>query len=174
MQEALFILTVLGCNDAATQCTKMEIEQVQYASVDQCYAESEAVIIANSEAPYPVFLARCDAPGSVPADGTFEDIVIAESLEAPIPTEVNDEQTTPTEEVAQTSPQVEQGVWYRVRPRAVLSTVTKPAKELVDGVGNVASSAVEGAGNAASSAVEGAGNVLKKTGETINRLNPLN
>ncbi|MEL6203273.1 MAG: hypothetical protein AAFR39_13040 [Pseudomonadota bacterium] len=163
MQEALFVLTVLGCNDAATQCQRMETEQVQYVSLEDCYADSEAMMVANSDAPFPVFLARCDTLGSQPTEAAINDVVMTGSLEPPVLDETETATSQESTQAAEVQEPVKPGVWYRVRPRNVISTVTKPAKGLVEGAGNVASSAVEGAGN-----------VLKKTGQTIKRLNPLN
>ncbi|MEN0001251.1 MAG: hypothetical protein AAF940_10225 [Pseudomonadota bacterium] len=119
MQETLFILTVLGCNGAVTECRTIQSEQVQYATVDECYARSEALIVANAAAPYPVFLAHCDA-----ADSVGQQVAARPAF-------------TPDQSVAVTTRPERMGIWYRV---PVAQTVTDAASSLIDGAGNIAAS----------------------------------
>ena len=178
MLETHYVLTVLGCNDAVTQCRIVETEQVQYGSLDECYADSEVMMATNADASFPVFLARCDstevaerAYSSLEKDN-IDTIVTAELPQKELPdlTQVEEGPElvegpevdgAPTVAVVAKPVTLRPGVWYRVKPRAAIAKVAKPVKGVAEEAGDVASSAVKGAKRA-----------WRGTRRAVRRLNP--
>jgi len=63
MQAALIIMTILGCDDTATQCHFVETVDRQWATVQACDAGSEDRLKTYSNLDYPVVVAVCQTPG---------------------------------------------------------------------------------------------------------------
>ncbi|AKI00850.1 hypothetical protein IMCC20628_02146 [Hoeflea sp. IMCC20628] len=63
MQAALIIMTILGCDDTATQCHHVEMLQERWATIQACDAVSEAKLRTFSNLDYPVVVAVCQTPG---------------------------------------------------------------------------------------------------------------
>lgn len=63
MQAALIIMTILGCDDTATQCHFVEMLDERWATVQACDAGSEDKLKAYSNLDYPVVVAVCQTPG---------------------------------------------------------------------------------------------------------------
>lgn len=63
MQAALIIMTILGCDDTATQCHFVEMLDERWATVQACDAGSEDKLKSYSNFDYPVVVAVCQTPG---------------------------------------------------------------------------------------------------------------
>ncbi len=63
MQAALIIMTILGCDDTATQCHFVEMLDERWATVQACDAQSEDKLKTYSNLDYPVVVAVCQTPG---------------------------------------------------------------------------------------------------------------
>lgn len=62
MQAALIIMTILGCDDTATQCHFVEMRDERFATVQACDAVSEDKLRTYSNLDYPVVVAVCQTP----------------------------------------------------------------------------------------------------------------
>ena len=62
MQAALIIMTILGCDDSATQCHYVEMRDERWATVQACDAVSEDRLKGYSNLEYPVVVAVCQTP----------------------------------------------------------------------------------------------------------------
>ncbi|KJS18643.1 MAG: hypothetical protein VR78_04340 [Hoeflea sp. BRH_c9] len=63
MQAALIIMTILGCDDTATQCHHIEMLDERWATIQACDAVSEDKLATFSNLNYPVVVAVCQTPG---------------------------------------------------------------------------------------------------------------
>ena len=60
MIPALVLMTILGCDDAATQCHFVAQPEQNWESVAACHADAEARIRAYGDVSYPVVVAFCE------------------------------------------------------------------------------------------------------------------
>jgi hypothetical protein len=67
MQAALIIMTILGCDDTATQCHYIEKVETSWATMEACDADSEARLKAYATHNYPVIVAVCQTPDAAEA-----------------------------------------------------------------------------------------------------------
>ncbi len=79
MQAALIIMTILGCDDSATQCHFVDLREERWATVQECDAVSESRLKTYSDIAYPVVVAVCQTP-----DDTGLTEVAGEPREEPI------------------------------------------------------------------------------------------
>lgn len=63
MQAALIIMTILGCDDTATQCHHIEMLDERWATIQACDAVSDEKLMTFSNLNYPVVVAVCQTPG---------------------------------------------------------------------------------------------------------------
>ena len=63
MQTALIIMTILGCDDSATQCHYVEMLDERWATIQECDAQSEDRLKGYANIDYPVVVAVCQTPG---------------------------------------------------------------------------------------------------------------
>ena len=63
MQAALIIMTILGCDDSATQCHYVEMLDERWATIQECDAQSEDRLKGYANIDYPVVVAVCQTPG---------------------------------------------------------------------------------------------------------------
>lgn len=93
MQAALIIMTILGCDDTATQCHFVEMRDERFATVQACDAVSEDKLRTYSNLDYPVVVAVCQTPEDTGlaevADEPAQELAQLDELEAdtsmPIP-----------------------------------------------------------------------------------------
>jgi hypothetical protein len=64
MQTALIIMTILGCDDSATQCHYVEMLDERWATIQECDAHSEDRLRGYANIDYPVVVAVCQTPGA--------------------------------------------------------------------------------------------------------------
>ena len=62
MQTALILMTILGCDDAVTQCNYIATASPRYTSVELCDAASAAQLARFTDAGYPSVVAVCQKP----------------------------------------------------------------------------------------------------------------
>ncbi|MBU4529664.1 MAG: hypothetical protein KUA43_11165 [Hoeflea sp.] len=62
MQTALILMTILGCDDSATQCHYVEMLDQRWATIQECDASSEEKLQLYSNINYPVVVAVCQTP----------------------------------------------------------------------------------------------------------------
>ena len=62
MQTALILMTILGCDDSATQCHHVEMLDERWATIQECDASSEDKLKLYSNINYPVVVAVCQTP----------------------------------------------------------------------------------------------------------------
>ncbi|QCI97802.1 hypothetical protein [Agrobacterium larrymoorei] len=67
MRTALVLMTILGCDDSATDCRHIATLQQRWTSIELCDAESEKQLGNYANASYPVVVAVCQTPDA-PAD----------------------------------------------------------------------------------------------------------
>lgn len=62
MQTAFIIMSILGCDDTATQCHYVEMLDQRWATIQACDAGSEDKLRTYSNLDYPVVVAVCQTP----------------------------------------------------------------------------------------------------------------
>ncbi|MES5097142.1 hypothetical protein ABUK73_02820 [Agrobacterium sp. BA1120] len=62
MRTALVLMTILGCDDTATDCQHIATLQQRWTSIELCDAESEKQLGNFANASYPVVVAVCQTP----------------------------------------------------------------------------------------------------------------
>ena len=70
MKAALIVMTIMGCDDSATQCHYIDTVDRQWQTVALCDAQAEAHMSRHQDANYPVIVAFCesvDAPATADA-----------------------------------------------------------------------------------------------------------
>jgi hypothetical protein len=125
MQAALIIMTILGCDDSATQCHYIEKVDHSWATIQACDAESEARLKAYASRSYPVIVAVCQTPDA--------DVAGLSEIEAPMAPDPAAETAEPAEaETGLTSRILAQAQTHlqRVLPETgtVKSIVAKPVR----------------------------------------------
>lgn len=74
MKAALIVMTILGCDDSATQCHYVATADRTWQSVAQCDAESEKQLGLHSQSNYPMMVAVCETSGKdMTAEAAVED-----------------------------------------------------------------------------------------------------
>jgi hypothetical protein len=63
MKAALIIMTILGCDDSATQCHYIDTVQKSWQTVALCDAQAETHINSHQNSNYPVIVAVCESSG---------------------------------------------------------------------------------------------------------------
>ncbi|AYD01297.1 hypothetical protein [Neorhizobium sp. NCHU2750] len=62
MNPAIVVMTILGCNDAGTDCHYIATAQERWPNIEMCNAVSEDHLPAYANQPYPVLIAVCQDP----------------------------------------------------------------------------------------------------------------
>lgn len=62
MQAVLIAMTILGCNDAVTQCNYVATVEKHWETVAMCDADSERQLRRYSNVSYPTVIAVCEPP----------------------------------------------------------------------------------------------------------------
>jgi hypothetical protein len=66
MGPATFLIAILGCGEAEAPCTQVRTLESRYESQAACTAATDQALLSNSDADYPVIVARCVAAGKTP------------------------------------------------------------------------------------------------------------
>lgn len=64
MQAVLIAMTILGCNDAVTQCNYVATVEKHWETVALCDADSEKQLRRYGNVSYPTVIAVCEPPKS--------------------------------------------------------------------------------------------------------------
>ena len=59
MMKALIILTLLGCDDAVSQCDVLLQPEATYVSGESCQQAADALLEASLDKPYPTLVTQC-------------------------------------------------------------------------------------------------------------------
>lgn len=59
MNAAIIVMTILGCNDSATDCHYIATAEQRWTSIEMCDAVSEQRLPSYANQPYPVIVAVC-------------------------------------------------------------------------------------------------------------------
>ena len=63
MKAALIVMTIMGCDDSATQCHYIDTVDRSWQTVALCDAQAEAQINRHQNRNYPVIVAVCESSG---------------------------------------------------------------------------------------------------------------
>jgi hypothetical protein len=74
MKTALVLMTILGCDDSATDCRHIATLQQRWTSVELCDSVSENELGKYANAPYPVIVAVCQTPEAPPEQTAGADV----------------------------------------------------------------------------------------------------
>ena len=64
MGSFFYVMAIMGCTDGSAQCAEARVEQVRYASIQQCQAAMPGALQRNTDIDYPVVTAACRANGA--------------------------------------------------------------------------------------------------------------
>jgi hypothetical protein len=91
MKAALIVMTIMGCDDSATQCHYIDTVGKSWQTVALCDAQAETYINRHQDKNYPVIVAVCESSGermtaevAKPAPDTTPAETMAEA-EVPVP-----------------------------------------------------------------------------------------
>ena len=88
MKAALIVMTIMGCDDSATQCHYIDTVDRSWQTVALCDGEAETYINRNQNRNYPVIVAVCESSGSrITADVAVPETPTATEAQAPAPVE---------------------------------------------------------------------------------------
>ena len=59
MGPAFYVMAILGCGDGGALCQPARMVETRYASADACAVATTAMLIANSDLPFPTLAAEC-------------------------------------------------------------------------------------------------------------------
>lgn len=88
MKTALIVMTILGCDDSATQCHYIDTVDSSWQSVALCDAQSETQMIRYQNSNYPVIVAVCETNGGQ-AGGGQQDADVEDDLSQPADSQAN-------------------------------------------------------------------------------------
>lgn len=72
MNAAFFLISLLGCGEGEGPCQHIRVLEARYESKAACAAATEAVLLRNTDANYPVIVAQCHRADQVPRMSSSE------------------------------------------------------------------------------------------------------
>jgi hypothetical protein len=63
MGPGIFLIAIMGCGEAEAPCQQVRTLEARYESQAACTAATEAAVMQNGDADYPVIVAQCVAAG---------------------------------------------------------------------------------------------------------------
>lgn len=91
MKAALIVMTIMGCDDSATQCHYIDTVGRSWQTVALCDAQAETYINRHQDKNYPVIVAVCESAGDrITADiakPTPDEMPAGTKAEVPVPAE---------------------------------------------------------------------------------------
>ncbi len=93
MRTALVLMTILGCDDTATDCQHIATLQQRWTSIELCDAESEKQLGNFANASYPVVVAVCQTPETPKAETANTDSQTPDATATTPALEAQEEQT---------------------------------------------------------------------------------
>lgn len=138
MKAALIIMTILGCDDAVTQCHYIDRVKGSWPSVAQCDSQSEANIGRYQNSNYPVVVAVCETNGELENADALEELPAppagAQASEAPVEAPLEQPMPTDVEQPGITSRTL---TMLKSRGAAMKETMVKPFRYAEDGYSSV-------------------------------------
>jgi hypothetical protein len=64
VEPILFVMAIMGCGESDAACREVRVEPAQYRSEAACMAQTETVLMRNSDLEYPTIVARCRPAGA--------------------------------------------------------------------------------------------------------------
>ena len=125
MHAALIAMTILGCDDAVTDCHYIATVERRWPTIEMCDAVSEKELGRHAEQPYPMIIAVCQNPETAAAP------------EAPAP-ESQPIAATPQEEETLASSAIRRVKSVLPTTEGVKTLMTKPVRLVEDGYSWVA------------------------------------
>ena len=91
MKAALIVMTIMGCDDSATQCHYIDTVDRSWQTVALCDAQAETYINRHQNKNYPVIVAVCESSGNrmtadVATPETPADATAGTQIPAPVET----------------------------------------------------------------------------------------
>ncbi|MBO9622228.1 MAG: hypothetical protein J7500_05900 [Sphingomonas sp.] len=68
MDQVLYVLAIMGCNDDSMQCQQARVEPVHYTSIAACQEAMSGALERSTDLAYPVISATCQRKGNLTAD----------------------------------------------------------------------------------------------------------
>jgi hypothetical protein len=59
LDPVLFVVAIMGCGDARTDCTEARVVRARYETAAECQANLPAVLAANTDLDFPDLTATC-------------------------------------------------------------------------------------------------------------------
>lgn len=59
MDQALYVLAIMGCSDDSAECREARVEPVRYTSIQACQEAMAGALRRNADVDYPVISAAC-------------------------------------------------------------------------------------------------------------------
>lgn len=97
MQEAIIILSLLGCDHEERNCNFIDTVSAHYETVAECESDAGRALLSKADANYPVVMAKCEMKAPLM-------LVEERAISQP-----------PNSAVAVAMPQAEQSDWFVVR-----------------------------------------------------------
>jgi hypothetical protein len=96
MKAAFVIMSILGCNDAGTQCVPVASVADEWQTVKACDSASEKILTKYQNAPHPVVVAVCQTAETTALADSESDVSEAQDLlggkmDIPVPPLVSQE-----------------------------------------------------------------------------------
>ncbi|WP_306907187.1 hypothetical protein [Rhizobium mesoamericanum] len=98
MQTILVAMTILGCNDAVSQCNYIATVEKQWQTIALCDAASERQLKNYTNVSYPTVIAVCEPPKPVSTPNAPK--AVTENTDPSIPAETQGRLSALTERVA--------------------------------------------------------------------------
>lgn len=135
MQAALILMTILGCDDSATNCHYVATAEQRWATVELCDVDSEKQLEKYSNVNYPMVVAVCQTPDPKKLAGG--------ALEPESPPEIATAEKPPETPVVVEEPGLAARAMIRVRDAlptvsGMRNVVEKPVHFVADGYSWVA------------------------------------
>ena len=67
MEPLYFVMAIMGCGDAGTQCQQARVEPVRYQSAAACQAAMANSLEQHTDLSFPIIQAACQRRGTVVA-----------------------------------------------------------------------------------------------------------
>lgn len=93
MRTALVLMTILGCDDSATDCQHIATLQQRWTSIELCDAESEKQLGNFANASYPVVVAVCQTPDAPQGETAKTETPLPDAATTPSALAQEEEQT---------------------------------------------------------------------------------
>jgi len=78
MGPLFYVIAILGCGEAETQCEEVAVAESRYQSLESCTSATAAAMAAYGDALYPVVVAQCRQAGAPAARLLSRDVDLPE------------------------------------------------------------------------------------------------